>query len=163
MKNTERLPADVLEVIRYMYAGGKDDKSEDDEINISTPNEIFKEFLAYHGVGSYDNIVKHAFMAVYGISEELAHRIFITSADCKRKWCCWVLDEDEIIHEVEEITRKDPNSKILLQEQQIQNVAEKFKERLAVMGEEWEYELKNCITEVMEEHDAELRGVDEKT
>lgn len=162
MKNTERLPENVLKILRYMYTGGADDKSEDDDINTMTPNEMFKEFLAYHGIGSWDGIVKNAFMAIYGISEELAFRLFITNVDGRRKWCCWVLDEDEISHAVEEIVREDKVDNFILKEQQIQDVAERFKERLGVMGEEWEYELKCCIVEVMKEHDDELRGMDEK-
>lgn len=74
MKNTERLPKDILNILRYMKAGHEKDKSRDEVINSMTPNELFKEVLSYHGIESCNNIVKHAFMAIYGINDRRNRR-----------------------------------------------------------------------------------------
>lgn len=151
MKNTERLSKEILDILRYMQTGHENDKSKDNDINLMTPNEIFKMWLEYNGFKSYEEKIKDTFYHVYGITSDIKD-LFLSRADDYRKWCCWVLDEEEILHAMKGVVPEsyglevsDDNKRTF-----VDDVAEKFKDALSTIADDWEYELGGCVNDVIE-------------
>lgn len=68
-----------------------------------------------------------------------------------RKWCCWTLDEEEILHVVSEVFNLK-NPKGLVTDDEMEMIVEDFTDRISAMYEEWEENLKEIVKENLKEH-----------
>lgn len=80
----------------------------------------------------------------------------------ERTWCCWVLSECEILKAMADVGTRvsmhpitpesfgfavsDDNRELFIKE-----VVDKFKDALSIMAEEWEAELRGCVSDVFED------------
>ncbi len=150
MKNTDRLSKEILAILRYRFTGDEkgEEKRKDDDINIMTPNEIFREWLSYRGIIGQEEYLKKMFMGIFNIDEDM-----LMSSSKYRVWCCWLLDEEEILHAMEEVEVpvslgldvSDDNKEAFIGE-----VIERFKNSLSTIFDEWEDDLMNCVIDTVE-------------
>ncbi len=70
----------------------------------------------------------------------------------ERTFCCWTLSMCEVLKAIDDVgvpesfglAVSDDNKEAF-----IKDVVDKFKDVLSIMAEEWEYELKGCVTDVI--------------
>ena len=77
----------------------------------------------------------------------------------KRHWCCWNLDENEILHTAAEVLGMENTEGLveeILTEDEIQQIVEGFKDKLSESVDNWEMLLHEAVTEVSTEINARM-------
>lgn len=72
----------------------------------------------------------------------------------ERTWCCWVLSESEVLKAIKDVGVPESYGIAVSEENRerfIKDVVDKFKGALSIMAEEWGYELKVCVTDVIDD------------
>lgn len=155
-KNTEILPDFVLKDLREQKEcknSSREVKSSNDkinnEINHMSPDEIVKNWTEWNGIINYH---KQLMELIEG-----AFQVKLVREDSKKKWCCWELDMEEILHAMQDAKVSDNYSPLMLwtnaseddRETFVEEITSEFKNALSIMGEEWEEALKGCVENVV--------------
>lgn len=72
----------------------------------------------------------------------------------EKTFCCWTLSMCEILKAANDVGVSDNLGLAVSddnREQFIHDVVDKFKDVLSIMGEEWEFELKGCVQDVIDD------------
>ena len=138
-KNTDRLTEKILYNLRENFT--------DEQINVMTPDRIFKEFLDYEGIIGYTGMIREAYESIFNKDDE-------KKDEKKNEWCCYILRREEIIkainidvNEFSNIFNKDES----LKEKFCEDVVDKFKKCLHTAFDDWENVLGSCVIEVSED------------
>jgi len=74
-KNTDRLPENILSNLRENFT--------DEQINVMTPDIIFKEFLEYEGIIGYTEMIREAYESIFNKDDKNIKTDFITYSQAK--------------------------------------------------------------------------------
>lgn len=163
MKNTERLPKEILDVLKTSisgdveWLGGKDIEKRtidkiDNYINSLTPSELWSLYLYFEGIINYSGKLKRVSEAIFGTGE--VNNPYSMRAEGGRVWCCWMLDEEELLKAMKDAGVPDSlglEVSVDNKEEFMRDVVQRFKDALSIMADEWENELRGCVIDVIEQ------------